>query len=162
MFPHPSPLTERPHIVSTENGTADHQKGGASLGCIIHSSTNRTVVKFFKNGVEVQEDSAKFTLAPLLPKGNKTFENYLLVKRVDKGDEGCYECRIYINYTELIQVSTQDVYLVSTAGIYSSLCKLCLSVCKVKMSTLAINLVTPNTCIIIEQLLIFHVHFCLY
>ena len=102
----------RPQVVNVTNATVVRGSGGTTtIACNVHSSHCQTAVKFFKNGVEIQEDEQKYTTVLHVPKANQTFGNYLIVDNVADEDEGCYLCRVYANYSQLVPVAEHEVFI---------------------------------------------------
>ena len=95
--------------------------GLAIITCTVHSEQANIVIKYFKNGEEIQIDDNKFTQTPLILKSSGTCSGYLIVGGVTEEEVGRYECRLYTNYSELVLEDTREVFIhsvPSTAGIY--------------------------------------------
>ena len=69
---------------------------------------------FFKDGAPViQTDNERFTQFNKVSRDN--LYSHLIIKGVGPGDVGRYECIVYANYSRLLQVASQELYLYSSS-----------------------------------------------
>ena len=102
----------KPHVAKVQNATVVRGSGStAAISCSVHTTHCRTVVKFFKDGREIQDTEKEFARVGDIPRGNDTFTHYLIISDVSDEVEGRYICRVYANYTTLVPVSEQELFV---------------------------------------------------
>ena len=103
--------------MNVENATVaiDQQmKGTATLSCTVLKNQCRTVVMFFRNGSPVKTDNEKFSRSDWVSLNGLKLNSRLTISGVDPEDIGGYECRVYANYTTLLPIATQELYVFTT------------------------------------------------
>ena len=106
-----------PDIVDAENSTIQQGGGGSAiLSCTVRTNQCRTLLQFFADGIKIGENDVRFTKVVVSLDDGDELRGYLIISDVQEEDlNRRYQCMVYANYTTMIPVRSQDLYLLHSS-----------------------------------------------